>query len=125
MLDMCNMFSSESSILKSLSTDTETFERMHQKNITYADVLKNKSGYLNHGMNPTPLIPKAPRVHLSEEAKSKLRSIILEKACVESGEQQKVNKSVITEMKSEKQTKTVKRGAKKEVTKPLPVTNCS
>ena len=46
--------------------------------MTYADVLKNQSGYLNPGMEPTPLIPKAPRVHLSDEAKAKLREVIKE-----------------------------------------------
>ena len=49
----------------------------HQK-LTYADILKNQTGFLNPGMNPTPLVPKAPRVRLSEEAKAQLRTAIKE-----------------------------------------------
>ena len=49
---------------------------MESKKVTYADVLKNPSAFLNPGMHPTPLIPKAQRVRLSEEAKKKLRSVI-------------------------------------------------
>ena len=51
---------------------------MDARKLTYADVLKNQSGYLNPGMNPTPLIPKAPRVRLSDDAKAKLRAVITE-----------------------------------------------
>ena len=54
---------------------------MDPRKITYADVLKNQSGYLNPGMDPTPLIPKAPRVRLSAEAKAKLREVIKEERC--------------------------------------------
>ena len=51
---------------------------MNPRKITYADVLKNQSGYLNPGMDPTPLIPKAPRVRVSDDAKAKLRAVIKE-----------------------------------------------
>ena len=49
---------------------------MNPSNLTYADVVKKASAFLNPGMDPTPLIPKAPRVRLSEEAKLKLRAVI-------------------------------------------------
>ena len=49
---------------------------MDSRKMTYADVLKNQSGYLNPGMDPRPLIPKAPRVRVSEEAVQKLRATI-------------------------------------------------
>ena len=82
MLDMYNMFSSNSSILKSLSTETKD-TTMNPKNVSYADVVKNHSGFLNPGMHPTPLIPKAPRICLSEEAKAKLRAAIKEEPIAE------------------------------------------
>ena len=47
---------------------------MESKKLTYAEVLKNQSGYLNAGMEPRPLIRKAPKVRLSEEALTKLRA---------------------------------------------------
>ena len=49
---------------------------MSNQKLTYADILKNQSGFLNPGMGPTPLIPKAPRVRLGEEAVQKLRGLI-------------------------------------------------
>ena len=49
---------------------------MSNQKLTYADILKNQSGFLNPGMDPTPLIPKAPRVRLGEEAVQKLRGFI-------------------------------------------------
>ena len=49
---------------------------MNPSKLTYADVVKNPSGFLNPGMDPTPLIHKPTRVHLSMEAKKKLRSVI-------------------------------------------------
>ena len=52
---------------------------MSTQKLSYADVLKNQSGFLNRGMQPTPLIPKATRVRLSVEEKSKIRAIIHEK----------------------------------------------
>ena len=78
-------------------------------------------------MDPTPLIPKAPRVRLSEEAKAKLRTVIHEKPCFESGEPQKTNESNIPEVKSEKRSNVVKpkRGSKKDVIKQPLFTNCS
>ena len=72
MLSMCNMVSPDTSILKIANNELATFEKMNPKPLTYADVLKNQSGFLNPGMNPVPLIPKAPRVRLSEDAKVKL-----------------------------------------------------
>ena len=64
-------------------------------------------------MNPTPLIPKPPRVRLSEEAKAKLRSAIKDESNVE--------------VKLEKDAKPLKptRKSSKEKTAPQPVTNCS
>ena len=53
---------------------------MDSKKLTYAEVLKNQSGFLNPNMHPTPLIPKAPKVRLSEEALSKLRRVIHDKS---------------------------------------------
>ena len=49
---------------------------MNPLKLTFADVMKNASAFLNPGMDPTPLIPKAPRVRLSEEGKLKLRAVI-------------------------------------------------
>ena len=49
---------------------------MNSKKVTYADVLKNPSAFLNPGLEPRPLIPKATRVRLSEDAKKKLREAI-------------------------------------------------
>ena len=49
---------------------------MNPIKLTYADVVKNSSAFLNPVMDPTPLIPKAPRVRLSSEAKTKLREAI-------------------------------------------------
>ena len=49
---------------------------MNNSKLTYADVVKNPSAFLNPGMHPTTLIPKAQRVRLSVEAKKKLRSAI-------------------------------------------------
>ena len=49
---------------------------MNPIKLTYVDVMKNASAFLNPGIDPTPLIPKAPRVRLSSEAKTKLREAI-------------------------------------------------
>ena len=49
---------------------------MSSKKLSYAEVLKNQAGFLNPGMHPTPLIPKAPKVRLSKEALTKLRAFI-------------------------------------------------
>ena len=49
---------------------------MDSKKLTYAEVLKNQSGFLNPNMHPTPLIPKAPKVRLSEAALIKLRRVV-------------------------------------------------
>ena len=78
MLNMRNMFSSDRRFLKNPSTTLRKVESMNPSKIAYADVLKNQSGYLNPGMDPTPLIPKALRVRLSDEAKAKLREAIKE-----------------------------------------------
>ena len=67
---------------------------MNPSNRTYADVVKKSSALLNTGMDPTPLIPKVPRVHLSEDAKSKLRLAIKSESN--------------TEVKAEKSVKSVK-----------------
>ena len=57
-----------------MSTTQRT--KMNPMKPTHADVLKKPSAYLNPGMDPTPLIPKATRVRLSSEAKTKLREVI-------------------------------------------------
>ena len=49
---------------------------MNPSKLTYADVVKNASTFLNRGMDPAPLIPKEPRIRLGEEAVQKLRSFI-------------------------------------------------
>ena len=49
---------------------------MESRKLTYAEVLRNQSGYLNAGIEPRPLIPKAPKVRLSEDALMKLRVAI-------------------------------------------------
>ena len=96
MLDVCTIFSSDS-ILKSLSTE-KRIPQMESKKLSYADVLKNTSSYLNSSL-PVRLVPKALRSHLSDKAVTKLRSFIHEK-------------STPTEIKHEKRTKLVKRGQK-------------
>ena len=80
---------------------------MNPQNITYADVLKNQSGFLNPEMHPTPLIPKAPRIRLSEEAKTKLHAVIKEEPTVAS-EYKKSGKVVHPQVKPGKMTKSVK-----------------
>ena len=67
---------------------------MESKKLSYADVLKNSSIYLNGGL-PVRLEPKAPQTRLTEEALTQLRSVIHEKPSS-------------TEIKREKLTKLVK-----------------
>jgi len=55
---------------------------MSARKMTYAEVLKNKSAALNPRLSATPLLPKAPRVRLTEEAKANLRAIIHDKPTV-------------------------------------------
>ena len=76
MLDVRTIFSSDS-ILKSLSTEKNS-KRMESQKLSYADVLKNSSSYLNSSL-PVRLVPKAPKTRLSDEAVTKLRSFIHEK----------------------------------------------
>ena len=59
---------------KNMSTTQRT--KMNSMKPTHTDVLKKPSAYLNPGMDPTPLIPKAARVRLSEEAVQNLRVVI-------------------------------------------------
>ena len=80
MLDAHTTFSPDCVLKKSEYRDLYT--QMESKKLTYAEVLKNQSGYLNVGMEPRPLIPKAPRVRLSEEALTKLRSVISNESTV-------------------------------------------
>ena len=86
---------------------------MESPKLSYADVLKNASSYLNSSL-PVRLVPTAPRTRLSEEAKAKLRAVIHEESS--STEIKKSNEPLITEMKREKQTKLVqgKRGVCQE-----------
>ena len=56
--------------------ERKNLSKMSNQKLTYADILKNQSGFLNPGMDPTPLIPKAPRVCLGEEAVQKLHGFI-------------------------------------------------
>ena len=112
MFGICNMLSSNQRILRKGSTEGKSVKMSHQK-LTYADILKNQSGFLNPGMNPTPLTPKPARVRLSEEAKAKLRSAIKEESSAE--------------VKPGKSAKFVKptRKSSKEKTVSQPATNCS
>ena len=50
--------------------------KMNSGKRTYGEVLKNHSAALNPQLTAVPLIPKPPRVRLSEEAKKNLRAII-------------------------------------------------
>ena len=52
---------------------------MNSRKMTYTQVLKNQSEALNPRMAARPLIPKAPRVRLTEEAKKNLRDAINDK----------------------------------------------
>ena len=52
--------------------------------IKYTEVLKNQSEALNPRMSSTPLMPKPPRVRLTESAKKNLRSIIAGEGMVKS-----------------------------------------
>ena len=98
---------------------------MNPKNITYADVLKKPSAFLNPGMAATALIPKAPRVRLSEEAKKKLRASIHGEPKSE-GTEPKVGVTTESVIKTEKRRKSGKPKQfvykKPEAT---PHTNCS
>ena len=67
---------------------------MKSKKLSYSDVVKNSSSYLNSSL-PVRLVPQAPRARLTEEALTKLRSVIHEKPSS-------------TEIKSEKVSKVVK-----------------
>ena len=109
MLDMCNIISSETH--PENCEYRKMFESMNPRNITYADVLKNQSGYLNAGMNPTPLIPKPSRIRLSEEAKAKIRAAIKDDP--------KPEATPLVESKTEKVRKTKK--AKMKDSKPTGV----
>ena len=84
---------------------------MDPKNITYADVLKNQSGFLNRAFAPRPLIPKAPRIRLSEEAKMKIRAAIKDEPSVDS-EHKKGDAATHPQVKSGKPTKPVKSNRK-------------
>jgi hypothetical protein len=89
-------------------------------------VLKNQSGFLNHGIGPRPLIPKAPRICLSDEAKMKIRAAIKDEPSVDS-ECKKGDAVVQSQVKSGKSTKPLKSNCKscKENTGVTPESNCS
>ena len=55
---------------------------MSARKMSYNEVLKNQSAALNPRLNAKPLLPKAPRVRLTEEAKANLRAIIDNKPTV-------------------------------------------
>ena len=76
MLDARTIFSPDSILKK--SEYRETYTQMESKKLSYADVLKNSSSYLNSSL-PVRLLPKAPRTRLTEGALTKLRSVIHEK----------------------------------------------
>ena len=99
--------------------------RMDPKKVTYADVVKSSSAFLNPGLEPRPLIPKAPRVRLSEEAKLKLRAAIHGDPSSDTTDS-KVEGVIQPVLKTEKRRKSGK--PKQFVYKepaPLPITNCS
>ena len=80
---------------------------MHPSKLTFADVLKSSSSYLNPGLPVRPLIPKAPRTRLSESAKEKLRAAIRDKPISEPAESK--DQTVLQpEVKPGKPTKCVK-----------------
>ena len=78
-----------------MSTTQRT--KMNPIKVTYTDVVKNASAFLNPGIDPTPLTPKAPRVRLSKQAVQKLRSVIHDKPVCNSAESKEasINQPVI------------------------------
>ena len=98
---------------------------MNSAKLSYADVLKSSSSFLNPGLPTRPLVAKAPRTRLSEEAKAKLRAAIHDKPTSESTEL-KTETVIYPEANSGKKVKVVKpkRKSRKESVPPT-VTKCS
>ena len=100
---------------------------MNPNKLSYIDVLKSASSFLNPGLPIRPRIPKAPRTRLSEEAKQKLRAAIHDQKPQDTTDPTSVTSTACSEKKrgrpSKSSSKTPSVDAKNHTSQSM-VTNC-